>query len=83
MQNVGGVDRVLRVIIGLLGIGVALFFYLDPAMALPAIFLSLMPQMTWIMVFGIVGVVLLFTGVVGFCALYVPFGWSSCAKPKQ
>lgn len=83
MQNVGGVDRVLRVIIGLLGIGVALFFYLDPAMALPAVFLSLMPQMTWIMVFGVVGLVFLFTGVVGFCALYVPFGWSSCAKPKQ
>lgn len=83
MQNVGGIDRILRGMIGLLGIGAALFFYLNPAVALPAVFLNLMPQMTWVIVFGILGTVLLFTSIVGFCALYVPFGWSSCAKPKQ
>lgn len=84
MRNVGGIDRVLRGIIGLLGVGAAGFFYLNPTIALPAVFLGLMTQMTWIMVFGIVGVVFLFTSIVGFCVLYVPFGWSSCAvKPKQ
>jgi Protein of unknown function (DUF2892) len=80
MKNVGGIDRALRIIIGLCGIGLSAYLYLNPTLALiPATMLQLLPQATWMIVIGAIGAVMLFTGLVGFCLLYVPFGLSSCA----
>jgi|GEM_PF-169016 hypothetical protein len=80
MRNVGGIDRVLRIIVGLVGIGFAAYLYLNPTLAIvPAAMLQLLPQATWMIIAGVIGVVMLFTGLLGFCLLYVPFGLSSCA----
>ncbi len=55
--NVGGADRVIRVILGLFMIGAGLYFK------------------SW---WGIIGVVPLFTAIIGWCPAYIPFGISSC-----
>ena len=59
--NVGGADRALRVIAGLVIIGLGLFF-----------------QSWW----GAIGLVPLLTGAMGWCPLYLPIGFSSCAKTE-
>ena len=58
-QNVGGIDRILRIIAGaaLLAWG----FVLSPE-----------PVM-W----AAIGAVPLLTGLIGWCPVYLPFGWSS------
>jgi DUF2892 family protein len=54
--NVGGVDRVVRIVIGLAIL--SLFFVLDG------------PKHWW----GLVGLVPLATGFIGWCPAYVPLG---------
>ncbi len=54
--NMGGTDRILRIIAGIVIIGVGIYY-----------------QNWW----GLVGIVPLATGVVGFCPAYLPFGFST------
>jgi len=66
--NEGTVDRVLRVVIGLVLLGVGLS-RVGGAGAVVAV---------------VVGAVLLLTGLIGFCPLYRLFGISTCsAKPGK
>lgn len=58
--NVGGIDRVLRIVAG---IGLILFALLSAS-----------PYAAW----GWIGVVLLATGVIGWCPAYLPFGFKTC-----
>jgi len=64
-QNVGTIDRVARVIIGLLLI----------AYAIPVGF----PSTGWNWV-GWIGIVPIVTVVIGYCPAYTVFGFSSCAS---
>lgn len=57
-KNQGKMDRILRVVIGLI--------------LLSLVFVG--PQTLW----GLVGLVPLFTGAFGFCPLYKIFGFSTC-----
>ncbi len=57
--NVGDTDRMFRILIGLLFIGLAL--------ALGGAW--------W---FGMLGIILVFTGLTGWCPGYLPFGVSTC-----
>jgi hypothetical protein len=59
--NVGGADRVLRIVGGLVVITAGLYFK------------------SW---WGVIGIPLLFTGVIRWCPAYLPFGISSCAARK-
>jgi hypothetical protein len=56
-KNVGGVDRILRIVVGLAVIGWGVY-----------------AQSWW----GAIGVVPLFTALIGWCPAYLPFGISSC-----
>ncbi|QRG08207.1 DUF2892 domain-containing protein [Xanthobacter dioxanivorans] len=69
MSNVGGVDRVLRFIVG-----VALILVPFAAPAVPA----LAGLGNWAWVIGAVGLVMLLTAVFRFCPAYVPFGVNTC-----
>ena len=64
-SNVGGIDRILRIIIGL-----ALIAY-----AIPIGF----PATGWNAV-GWIGIVPLLTALVGFCPAYTIFGINSCSR---
>ena len=64
-SNVGGIDRILRIIIGL-----ALIAY-----AIPIGF----PATGWNVV-GWIGIVPLLTAVFGFCPAYTIFGINSCSR---
>jgi len=61
-QNVGGIDRILRLIVGLglIGWGAA-------------------TQNMW----GLIGIVPVFTAVIKWCPAYLPFGLSSCKIKEQ
>jgi hypothetical protein len=56
--NVGGIDRVLRIVAGLTLIALATIGVVG----------------AW----GWIGVVLVATGLIGWCPAYLPFGLSSC-----
>lgn len=60
-QNVGGFDRIARIVLGLVLIVVG-FFLLSGV---------------WGIIVGVVGLILLLTGLVGWCPLYLPFKFSS------
>ena len=62
--NVGSTDRIVRIIAGV--IGLALFF--------------IYPETGWRWLFGLVGIVLLATGVFSRCLLYSLFGISTGPK---
>lgn len=62
--NVGGIDRILRIIVGL-GV-LSLLFILEG-------------NARW---WGLVGFVPLLTGLIGWCAAYLPFGMSTCKTGK-
>jgi Inner membrane protein YgaP-like, transmembrane domain len=62
-KNVGTIDRVVRVIVGLLLL----------AYAIPIGF----PNTGWNWV-GWIGIVPIFTAVIGYCPAYTVFGFSSC-----
>ncbi|MFO0862029.1 MAG: DUF2892 domain-containing protein [Phycisphaerales bacterium] len=64
--NVGGMDRALRLAIGAIAIG-------SGTILLGAF----RGEVTGLIVSG-VGVVMLLTGLVGFCPAYLPFGLSTC-----
>jgi hypothetical protein len=66
--NEGTIDRVLRVIAGLILIGLAVAGTLTG---------------TWVWVGGVVGAVLLLTGLVGMCPAYAIFGISTCPMKKS
>lgn len=57
--NVGNTDRLLRIIAGVVVLGLGLYF-----------------QSWW----GIIGLVLLLTGVFRFCALYTMLGMNTCKR---
>jgi hypothetical protein len=61
--NVGGADRVLRIVVGI---------------ALLSLFFLLEGNARW---WGLVGVVLLATGLLRWCPAYLPFGIKTCRKP--
>ncbi len=65
--NVGGVDRIIRI---LLGIGLILY----------AIF-GLEGSTQYIV--GIIGLIPLLTGLFRFCPLYRLFGWSTCPLQQE
>jgi hypothetical protein len=58
-RNVGTVDRVIRIVLGL-AIAAAGFYFRN-----------------WL---GLIAIVPLATGIVGFCPLYLPFGLSTRRK---
>ena len=60
-QNVGNIDRVLRIVLGVV-LGVV-GFLVQGALAVVSL---------------ILGAVLLITGLVGRCGLYLPFGINTC-----
>ncbi len=64
--NVGGIDKILRIVVGLALIAFAL---LAPA------------TITWSWI-GYVGVVPLLTGVFGFCPFYPLLGLNTCPMKK-
>jgi len=68
-RNVGGIDRVLRVTLG------AILF-------LAGLFL-LAGKATLGVIVTVVGLLALLTGVVRFCALYIPFGISTARSGEQ
>lgn len=57
--NVGRMDKVLRIVVGL------------------AILLAGFAYQSW---WGLVGLVPLLTGVIGWCPAYLPLGLSTCKK---
>lgn len=61
-KNVGSIDKVARVIIGLVIIALGILY-----------------QSWW----GLVGIVPLFTSVVGWCPIYLPFGISTCKTKTE
>jgi hypothetical protein len=68
VRNEGTVDRVVRVVLGALLITAWAFGWLTGTLAV---------------VLGVLGIVLVGTGAVGFCALYRVFGISTCAVPAR
>ncbi|GAB6106581.1 YgaP family membrane protein [Fusibacter bizertensis] len=64
MKNVGSVDRLIRIILGILVL--SLFFVLQGALK-------------WV---SIIGIILIITGLINFCPLYVPFKINTNKKDK-
>ena len=63
-KNVGGVDRVIRAVVG-----IALIYY---AMS------NLPGAEDWMVPAGVVGFVLLLTAIFRWCPAYLPFGVKTC-----
>jgi len=61
--NVGTVDRIVRIILGLILLWLGIF---------------VLNAGGWNWLFIIIGAVALLTGLAGRCGLYVPFGISTC-----
>jgi hypothetical protein len=61
MKNVGSADRVIRLILGLVIIGIGYYY-----------------QSWW----GAIGIVPIFTALVGWCPAYMPLGISTCSTKK-
>lgn len=70
LQNIGAVDRTLRVIIGFGMIGVW-FFYPIGTVSL------------WIAALPLLGIVPVLSGVIGWDPFYALFGTKSCGKDEQ
>lgn len=68
-KNVGGLDKLLRIVLGLALIGFAIA---GPALGMD----------TGYNVWGWVGVIPLATGLINFCPLYPIFGISTCKKTE-
>jgi hypothetical protein len=66
-QNMGLVDRVIRVV---LAAGVAVLYFTHQLSPVAAIIL------------GVLAIVFLVTGIIGVCPLYLPFGLSTKRKVK-
>jgi len=63
--NVGGIDRVLRILVG---IALVAMVFAGPI---------LLPESTLPWVWGWVGIIPLATGLIGWCPPYSMFGWST------
>jgi hypothetical protein len=61
MKNVGSADRVIRLILGLVIIGIGYYY-----------------QSWW----GAIGIVPIFTALIGWCPAYLPFGINTCSTKK-
>jgi Protein of unknown function (DUF2892) len=72
MQNVGTIDRLLRLIVGLALLAVAFVPSVDAALKLPALGAG-----QWVI--AAVGVVMLLTAIVRVCPLYTVLGIRTCA----
>ncbi len=69
--NVGGIDRALRLVGGAVLLALGLWMKLG----------AVAPRGTLLV---IIGLLLLFTGTIRFCILYVPFGFSTARRrPEQ
>ncbi|MDM8560324.1 DUF2892 domain-containing protein [Candidatus Parabeggiatoa sp. HSG14] len=64
--NVGTVDKIFRVIVGLAIIGAGIYL-----------------QEPWGGWWGAIGIVPLFTAMIGFCPAYLPLGISTCATQAK
>ena len=62
-KNVGGFDRMLRVVVGVVLVALAATGTVG----------------AW----GYVGIVPIFTGAIGWCPAYLPFGFSTCKTRSQ
>jgi hypothetical protein len=71
MANVGNLDRIARLVVGLVLLVVA--FALPAAQAMPAVAWWLLP---------VVGVVLIGTAAIRFCPLYMLLGVRTCPMPE-
>ncbi|MET3354814.1 DUF2892 domain-containing protein [Xanthobacter autotrophicus] len=71
MANVGGIDRVLRFIVGVVLILVP---FVAPSVQ------ALAGLGSWGWIIGAVGLVMLLTAIFRFCPAYVPFGIKTCAR---
>ena len=63
--NVGGADKVIRIVAGI---------------AVISLFFVLKGDARWL---GLIGVVPLATGLVGYCPLYSVLGFSTCEKTRH
>ena len=61
MKNVGSADRAIRLILGLVIIGIGYYY-----------------QSWW----GAIGIVPIFTALIGWCPAYLPFGINTCSAKK-
>jgi hypothetical protein len=68
VRNEGTVDRVVRVVLGVLLVAAWALGWLTGTLAV---------------VLGVLGIVLIGTGAVGFCPLYRLFGMSTCPVPAK
>jgi hypothetical protein len=68
VRNEGTVDRVVRVVVGLVLVAAWAFGWLTGTLAV---------------VLGVVGIVLIGTGAAGFCPLYRMLGLSTCPVPAK
>ena len=68
MKNMGGFDRIFRV---LLAVAVAVLYFTGVISG------------TWAIVLGILAIVFLLTSLIGFCPLYKPFGFSTKKKSSE
>jgi len=66
--NVGGVDRLARFVIGLI---LAILVIANLVKGVAAV------------IVGIIAILLVFTSLFGFCALYVPFKFSTTKKKSE
>jgi hypothetical protein len=62
-KNVGGFDRMLRVVVGVVLVALAATGTVG----------------AW----GYVGIVPIFTGAIGWCPAYLPFGFSTCKTRSE
>ena len=62
-KNVGSIDRILRIIVGVVLIALVFVGPQTPG--------------------GWIGIVPLFTGLIGWCPAYIPFGLNTCAKKQD
>lgn len=60
--NVGGTDRIIRIILGVVIILAGFYFK------------------SW---WGVVGSLLIVTGLIRLCPAYIPFGFSTCKPDKK
>ncbi len=67
-QNVGTVDRVIRIVI---------------ALVLGALVLTGQVSGVAAIILGVVAVAMLVTGAIGFCGLYTVLGFSTCPRKAQ
>lgn len=63
-KNVGGIDRVIRAVVGIALIGYAMS--------------NLPGAENWMVPAGVVGFIVLLTAIFGFCPAYFPFGIKTC-----